>query len=127
MDSNSVEWKDFELSVELHKSYLDFIIKLNLFHYAITGAILSFHFSKESPEDSVFALILPIVLSILLGSFFLYCSKLAMNLRYNIKFRAEKLGLHVFPEGIVLVILCVIFGITMLGVGFTLIGYLICK
>lgn len=127
MDSNSIEWKDFELSVELHKSYLDFLIKLNLFHYAITGAILSFHFSKESPTVSIFALILPIVLSISLGGFFLYCSNLALNLRKNIKFRAETLGLHVYPEGIVLFLLCIIFGVTMIGVGFTLLGYVLCQ
>ncbi|WP_415905648.1 hypothetical protein ACMXYW_06565 [Neptuniibacter sp. QD48_55] len=35
------------MSVELHKSYLDFAIKRNLFHYAITGAILLFHLFKR--------------------------------------------------------------------------------
>ena len=127
MDINSIEWKDFEQSVELHKSYLDFAIKLNLFHYAITGAILSFHFTKDIPSVSVFALILPIVLSLSLGGFFLYGAKLAINLRYNIKLRAEKLGLHVYPEGIVLVIICAIFGVTMVGVGLSLATYLICQ
>ena len=126
MDSNSVEWKDFELSVELHKSYLEFIMKLNLFHYAVTGAILSFHFSKESPQVSIFALLLPIILSMMLGIFFLYCTKLAWNLRANIKLRAEKLGLQVYPEGIVLVLLCAMFGIVTLGVGLSLTGYLVC-
>ena len=127
MDINSIEWKDFEQSVKLHKSYLDFAIKLNLFHYAITGAILSFHFTKDIPSVSVFALILPIVLSLSLGGFFLYGAKLAINLRYNIKLRAEKLGLHVYPEGIVLVIICAIFGVTMVGVGLSLATYLICQ
>lgn len=125
MDSNSVEWKDFELSVELHKSYLEFIMKLNLFHYAVTGAILSFHFSKESPQVSIFALLLPIILSMMLGAFFLFCTKLAWNLRNNIKLRAEKLGLEVYPEGIVLVLLCAMFGTVTLGVGLSLTGYLV--
>ena len=125
MDSNSVEWKDFELSVELHKSYLEFIMKLNLFHYAVTGAILSFHFSKESPQVSIFALLLPIILSMMLGIFFLYCTKLAWNVRANIKLRAEKLGLEVYPEGIVLVLLCAMFGTVTLGVGLSLTGYLV--
>jgi len=127
MDTNSIEWKDFEISVGLHKSYLDFAVKLNLFHYAITGAILSFHFSKESPEISILALMLPITLSILLGGFFLYSVMLAINLRKNIKLRAEKLNLHAYPDGIVLVLLCLIFGVTMLGVGISLIGYLLCS
>ncbi|CAM3955606.1 hypothetical protein VIAQ111709_20510 [Vibrio aquimaris] len=52
MEDTSTKWKDFELSVELHKFYVDFIVKLNFFYYAITGAILSFHFAKDSPEVS---------------------------------------------------------------------------
>lgn len=126
MEQKSIDWQDFELSVELHKSYLDLAIKLNIFYYAITGAILSFHFSKESPTVSVIALLLPTMLSILLGAFFLYGAKLAWNLRINIKMRADKLNLMMYPEGIVLVMLCIIFGITMLTVGIGLLGYLIC-
>lgn len=125
MDVNSIEWKDYEMSVDLHKSYLDFAIKLNLFYYAITGAILSFHFSKESPTVSIFGLFLPILMSLALGVFFLYSAKLAKNLRASIKQRAEILGLHVYPEGIVLVALCYIFGTVMILNGVALGMYLI--
>ena len=100
-------------------------MKLNLFYYAITGAILSFHFTKESPAVSVFALLLPIIFSISLGGFLIYCAKLAYNLRKNIKLRAAKAGLAACPEGIVLVLLCIIFGTVMVGVGITLIAYLV--
>jgi len=125
MDQKSIDWKDFEISVELHKSYLDFALKLNLFYYGITGAILSFHFSKESPTASLIGLLLPTMLSILLGLFFLYGAKLAWNLRTNIIMRAQKLELMVYPEGIVLVIICAIFGVTMLSTGAVLLGYLL--
>ena len=125
MDINSIEWKDFELSVELHKSYLDFVMKLNLFLYAITGSILSFHFSQENPTSSIYALMLPIALSFSLGCFLLYCSKLAWTLRGNIKIRAEKLGLSIYPEGIVLVLLCVIFGLILVVVSVVLLCYLL--
>ena len=126
MDVNSIEWKDYEMSIELHKSYLDLALKLNLFHYAVTGAILSFHFSKESPTVSVIGLFLPMVLSFALGGFFLYSAKLAMTLRSNIKKRAEILELHVYPEGIVLVIICSIFGVVMVAAGLALLAYLWC-
>lgn len=125
MNTDSIEWKDFELSVDLHKHYLEFAVKLNLFHYAITGAILSFHFSNESPNISFIGLILPTALSLALGGFFLYCSRLAMNLRANIKQHAKNFGLRVYPEGIVLVILCWIFGIIMFSVGLVLSLYLL--
>lgn len=124
MSQDDINWKDFEMSVNLHKNYLDLVIKLNLFYYAITGAILSFHFTKEIQSISIISLILPILMSILLGSFLIYASKLAWNLRENIKIRAKKLDLHVYPEGIVLVGVCIIFGIIMLTVGLGLLYYL---
>tara|TARA_R110001599_G_scaffold353550_1_gene593746 strand:- start:1343 stop:1726 length:384 start_codon:yes stop_codon:yes gene_type:complete len=125
MDVNSIEWKDYEMSIALHKTYLEFAIKLNLFHYAITGAILSFHFAKESPTVSILGLFLPMFLSFSLGCFFLYGTKLAMTLRGNIKKRAEIIGLHVYPEGVVLVIICGIFGVAMLTVGLVIAHYLL--
>jgi len=125
MDINSIEWKDYEMSVELHKSYLDFAVKINFFYYAITGAILSFHFTKDSPEISIIGLFLPMTLSLALGGFFLYSSKLAMNLRRNIRERAEIVGLHVYPNGIVLVIVCTIFGTVMISAGVVLAAYLL--
>ncbi len=124
MTQDEINWKDFEMSVNLHKNYLDLVVKLNLFYYAITGAILSFHFTNEIQSVSVIALILPILMSLLLGFFLIYASKLAWNLRENIKIRAKKLNLHVYPEGIVLVTLCIIFGIIMLAVGLGLLYYL---
>ncbi|MGH1462309.1 MAG: hypothetical protein ACRBB6_09745 [Neptuniibacter sp.] len=127
MDVNSIEWKDYEISIELHKFYLDLAIKLNLFHYAITGAILSFHFSKESPTVSIIGLFLPMVLSFALGFFFIFGAKLATNLRANIKQRAEILGLHVYPEGIILVLVCSIFGAVMVSVGLALALYILCS
>lgn len=125
MDVNSIEWKDYEMSVDLHKSYLELAIRLNLFHYAITGAILSFHFAKESPTVSIVGIFLPMILSFSLGFFFLFGAKLAINLRKHIIDRATILGLHVYPDGIVLAIVCVIFGAVMLAVGGVLAAYLI--
>ena len=35
-------WKQFSLYVDLYKFYMDITMKVNLFYYGITGAILSF-------------------------------------------------------------------------------------
>lgn len=48
MDALEIKWNDFKLNVELHKSYLDLALKINLFYYAITGAILSFYFTSRA-------------------------------------------------------------------------------
>jgi hypothetical protein len=125
MDTNSIDWKDYEMCIDLHKAYLELALKLNVFYYAITGAILAFHFAKESPTVSILGVLLPLLLSFTLGVFFLFGAKLAFNLRENIILRANALGLNIYPEGIILVIVCVIFGAVMLSVGAALSAYLI--
>lgn len=127
MDESDIKWNDFKMSVDLHRSYLDLAIKLNMFYYAITGAILSFHFANSELPTGKYALILPVLLSIGLTIFFFWGAKLAYNLRFHIRTTAEELGLKAYPEGIVLVLLCIIFG-TVLGiVSLALIWYLACN
>ena len=64
MDSNELNWNDFKMNVDLHRSYLDFAMKLNMLHYAITGAILSFHFSNSGLAVGKLALAFPLLLSV---------------------------------------------------------------
>jgi len=45
--------------------------------------------------------------------------------RLEVEMRAETLGLHVYPDGIVLVLICLIFGTVMVGVGLALLGYML--
>ena len=113
------------MNVELHRSYLDLAIKLNMFYYAITGAILSFHFANTDLPMGKYALVLPVLLSIGLTIFFLWSAKLAHNLRIHIRSTAEELGLKAYPEGIVLVLLCLIFGSILAVVSVALILYLV--
>lgn len=97
-----------------------------MFYYAITGAILSFHFAHTDFPTAKYALILPVLLSVGLSLFFIWGAKLALNLRTHIKTTAEELGLKAYPEGIVLVLLCAIFGIVLAIVSIALIWYLAC-
>lgn len=125
MNENSINWKSLEMNVDLYKSSMNVVIKLNLFHYAVTGAILSFHFSKESPTVSIVGLFLPIFLSSMLGCLLIYSAIPAMVLRNAIKKSAEELHLEIYPESIFLVMLCLIFGIAMVVVALGLIAYLL--
>ena len=125
MEQKTLDWEDYKMSIELHKFYLELIVKISFYYFAITGAILSFHFKNDTPEVSLYGLLLPIVLSIFLGFFLLYGSKLAWNLKINIAKRAEKLKFETHANGIVLFLFCIIFGICMLGIGIALIIYLV--
>jgi hypothetical protein len=124
MDKLELKWNDYKMSVDLHRSYLDLVIKLNMFYYAITGAIMSFHFTNGGIEVSKYALLLPLLLSIGFSVFFIWSAKLAHNLRIGIMRRANELQLDVYPEGIVLVLLCIISGTVLALVSIALIFYL---
>lgn len=110
MDAMDIKWNDFKQAVELHRNYLELAMKLNMFYYAITGAILSFYFTHTEMPMAKFALGLPIVLSVALAVVFLWSAFMAQRLRMHIRNTARELGLATAPEGIVLVMICVIFG-----------------
>ena len=125
MDAQELKWNDFKQSVELHRSYLELAIKLNMFYYAITGAILSFYFTHTEVPMAKYALGLPILLSIALAILFIWSARLAAGLRTYIRDTAAELGLKAYPEGIVLVLICWIFGIVLALVSVGLICFFV--
>jgi hypothetical protein len=69
-------WKQYCQNVDLYKFYIDATIKLNAFHYAITGAILSVYLAKVGETPVIkWSLILPIFLSVFLAWLFAWGTK----------------------------------------------------
>ena len=98
-------WKQYQLHIDLYKFYIDATIKINAFHYAITGAILSFYFTRREVALAKWSLIFPVALSIGLGILFVYGAvklKITREDVFNIR---DALGLEVAPEMNVLGIL----------------------
>lgn len=126
MDQTDIIWHDYKQSIELHKSYLELAIKLNMFYYAITGAILSFYFTNTEIQMAKYALGLPVVLSAALAFLFFRSVPLAKNLRAHIKSTSEQLRLPFYPEGIVLVVICQIFGTVLALISIALIFFFFC-
>jgi len=114
-------WKQYEVSVDLYKHYLKLVIELNVFYYAITGAIVSYYFAHrmEAPEVR-FALILPILMSVLLAGFFIYGSRMNRYSREEMFRVRNALGLQVVPEFAVLGWLLLIFSALMVIVALSL-------
>ena len=125
MDAIDVKWNDFKQTVELHRAYLELAMKLNMFYYAITGAILSFYFTHTDVPSAKFALGLPIVLSAALAVLFLWSAFMAQRLRMHIRNTAAELGLATAPEGVVLVAICFIFGGVLTAVFLTLLWFFV--
>lgn len=114
-------WKQYEISVDLYKNYLKLAIEINVFYYAITGAIVSYYFAHhmESPEIR-FALLLPILMSVLLALFFIYGSIMNRHSRDEMFRVRDALGLRVAPEFAVLSWLLIVFAALMMLVALSL-------
>jgi amino acid transporter len=116
MNNRELLWKQYELNVDLYKSYLDLAIKMNIFYYAITGAILSFYFAHPDENLVKWSLALPLIMSIVLGVFFVICAWLARVPRNETFKIREALGLMAAPEIGVLIFLLIIFTIPLFSV-----------
>ncbi len=124
--SENIQWENYKLHVDLYRSYLDLALKLNLFYYAITGAILSFYFSHQTDPLIRYSLILPLVMSIAFAGFFAYGAKLNNVTREAIDNMSTALNLPIAPEVRVLSVYLWIFVILFLIVALSLAFMIIC-
>ena len=115
-------WKQFSIHVDLYKHYLDLIIKFNAFHYAVTGAIISFYFSKNDISLIRYSLLFPVLMSFGFAVFFFYATSKIKNLRAELLDIVEALGLHMIPEVNVLKFLLILSGVLFLIVATSLLG-----
>ena len=117
-------WKQYELQVDLYKAYLDATIKLNGWYYAISGAIMSFYFSKSDVALLKWSLLLPLFLSIGLTILFFAGAWLLEASREDVFRLRDELGMQVAPEFRVLGYLLCIFGAIAAFVAMSLIWFM---
>lgn len=99
MDNRELLWKRYELSVLNYTKYLDFVIRLNLFYYGITGAIVSFYFSKNANNELIeYSLMLPIIFSFGLFLLSVFGSKALVVAKEEIDWLVKKLGLNYYVK-----------------------------
>jgi hypothetical protein len=118
-------WKQFVVYVDLYKFYMDLTIKINLFYYGITGAIVSFYFTHPHTPLIRYALCLPVLMALAFSGIFIYGAHLMPILRFDLFDIRDKLGLATAPDLGVLTLILRIFAILLLFVAVGLI-ILIC-
>ena len=121
MADKDILWKQYAQNVDLYKFYLDLTVKINVFYYAVTGAILTYYFQHSSDPLSHFALLLPIVFSLAISGIFGYGSLLLGVVRSELFKIRDQLGLHAAPDVMVLVVFLRVFGAILVLVGIVLI------
>ena len=74
-------WEEYKLHIELYKFHVDVVVRVNVFLFAGTGAILSYYLAGGSLSNVEPSLWLPVVLSsglaliFTLGAYFHYVSR----------------------------------------------------
>ena len=109
--SKEIYWRQYFQNVDLYKFYLEIILKLNVFYYAVTGAIISFFFSNLSIPNLKYSLCLPLVMSVAFCGVFIYGAILMKYMRYEVFSIRDKLGLEVAPDVGVLSVLLYVFSV----------------
>lgn len=81
MDDRQLAWNRYAMHIDLYQKYMDIVLKINLFYYGITGALLSFYFSADGNGKTIeYALLLPILFSLgLIGLFWFSVTTLAIS------------------------------------------------
>jgi hypothetical protein len=108
--------RQYEIGIDLYKHYLKLVIELNVFYFAITGAILSYYFSHHSEAMMRWALLLPFLMSALFAALYIYGGIQQIAYRKEIFRIRDALGFGVAPEMLVLSIFLFIFALLMISV-----------
>ena len=92
--------KQYVLLVDFVKHGLDLILKLNVFYYAATGAIVSFYLSRpEAAKPTVrFALLLPLIMGVGCVMMSGIAAWTAPKGSREVKRIADLLGFEAYPE-----------------------------
>jgi len=114
MDEQEKYWRQYAKHIDLYRFYLDLVVKINAFHFAISGAIFSFYFANRGEPDVQWSLALPALMSLSLVVLFTYGAFANLVSRRDVFKLKDKLGLEVAPELMVLTVFLVIFGLANL-------------
>lgn len=98
MNREDLDWKQYQLNVDLYRGYLDVALKMNGYYYAVTGAIVSYCLAHQDDSFMRWSLLLPLVMSVALAVFFALGGRAALVQRNETFSLGKKLGFEVVPE-----------------------------
>ena len=95
MTKEELTWNIYSKHVDMYPKYLELVLKLNVFYLGITGAIVSYVLANySSTELLIHVLLLPVLMGILLGSFFAFGAITYLNVLRDMDKLRSKLQLE---------------------------------
>jgi hypothetical protein len=98
-------WREYQISVDLYKFYVDVAIKVVVGYYAVTGGILSFYFTSSRGAVARWALVLPCLVSFAIALLFLWGARLWSFVRNDVFRIAKALDIGSFELSVLSIIL----------------------
>lgn len=110
--------------IELYRDYLHIILRLNVFFYAITGAIVAYHFANLGNPWARVGLLFPALMSGMLAYGFYRAIPLIQPMQKDVFDIRDALGLQVAPDVGVLAWVLNVFArlLTVVAVALTLLA-----
>ena len=112
--------KQYQMMIDVHKFYFEIVLKFLIFHYAVTGAILSFYLSKPNTGVMRFALIFPIFMSVIFGAFTFFGSTRVGYMEEEVIRVTDMLGLPVYPDPMFLKYMLMVAGVLNMAIAIAL-------
>jgi hypothetical protein len=92
---NEKLWERYQMHIDLYKYYMDLTLKINIFYYGITGAILSYYFTNSANGTSKeLVLFLPIAMSASFCALFRFAETTYPKSIDDVKDISGKLGFY---------------------------------
>lgn len=124
MEHDEKLWRQYDQHITTYKFYLEMTVKIMTMYFVISGAMLSFYFTKTDIPSAQYALILPFVMGVGLFSLFLIGAKLSMVTREDVFVIRDQLKLDTSPElgvlPLTLTVFSIVLAICCLGIAYVI-------
>jgi len=109
-------WKEYELHINLYRYYLDIGLKVTVFFFLVTGAILGFYLQHPGWMMRL-SLVFPFLMCLAFVGISFHGAILWSRITYIIKDIRKELGVKKSPDINLLTILLVVYGVVFLIIG----------
>lgn len=98
METDEKLLSQYNSDIELYKFYINFVLKINAFHYAMSAAIFTFLLTNKTEQYLEYILVFPIIFSLTIIGIGVFGYPAVDILNKGTKNNARKLEYETYPD-----------------------------
>ncbi len=98
METDEKLLSQYNSDIELYKFYINFVLKINAFHYAMSAAIFTFLLTNKTEQYLEYILVFPIIFSLTIIGIGVFGYPAVDILNKATEKNANKLGYETYPD-----------------------------